>query len=285
MNRQQETSPLGIVAGGGVMPALVRDAAQRDGRSVFMIGIKGEAEPIAGLETFFRIDQIGHVVKSLRQNNCREVVIIGNVTRPNLLKMRPDAGGMKVLSRVLTARRNKTIGDDVLLSHIADYFAENDLQIIAPESVLADLAAPAGLLTRHAPDEIAEGDIQRGILVTRQIGELDIGQGSVVCRGQVLGVEGPEGTDAMLARVGGLPEVLRGTDAQRCGVLVKLPKPEQERRIDLPTLGITTIENAAAAGLAGIVFQSGGALIVDVNACISAANRHGLFLKGLDAEQ
>jgi hypothetical protein len=113
------------------------------------------------------------------------------------------------------------------------------------------------------------------------IGALDIGQGAVSCRGVVLALEAVEGTDRMLERVASLPEDVRGTTSARDGVLVKLSKPGQERRVDMPTIGVDTVEKAAAAGLAGIAVEAGGALVVDGEAVAKAANRSGLFVVGL----
>jgi UDP-2,3-diacylglucosamine hydrolase len=115
----------------------------------------------------------------------------------------------------------------------------------------------------------------------KTLGRLDIGQGAVVVDGLVLAVEAQEGTDAMLARCALLPEALRGVPGARRGVLVKWPKPIQERRVDLPTIGVRTIENAAAAGLAGVAGEAGGVLVLDREAVIAAADRLGLFVAGL----
>jgi DUF1009 family protein len=141
--------------------------------------------------------------------------------------------------------------------------------------VLHGLLAPAGLLTQASPDAEAMGDIARGVAVVRALGTVDVGQGAVVQQGLVLAVEAIEGTDAMLARAGGLRRPGRG------GVFVKLVKPGQDRRVDLPTLGPTTVAHVAAAGLRGIAFEAEGCILAERDAMIAAADAAGLFLLGL----
>ena len=119
--------------------------------------------------------------------------------------------------------------------------------------------------------------------VARAIGELDIGQGAIVCRGLVLAVEAQEGTDEMLRRVGRLPQEIRGNPSEREGVLAKMVKPGQETRVDLPTIGPETIRLAAAAGLAGIAAEGGQAFVMDKEKVIKMANEAGLFVLGLPA--
>jgi hypothetical protein len=127
-------------------------------------------------------------------------------------------------------------------------------------------------------------DIARAMEAVIALGALDIGQGAVVCEGLVLAVEAAEGTDKMLERCAELPEPIRGTARSRRGVLVKLPKPKQEMRVDLPTIGVATVERAAAAGLAGIAIKAGAALILDEAAVIARADALGIFVAGIGDE-
>jgi hypothetical protein len=143
---------------------------------------------------------------------------------------------------------------------------------------------PEGILGKTMPRPEDERDIARGIDVVRRLGELDIGQAAVVANGLVLAVEAVEGTDAMLDRCRALPEAVRGTPAARRGVLVKMPKPGQERRVDLPTIGLGTVERAAALGLAGIAAEAGGVLCLDRAAMIAHADAEGVFIKGSCAQ-
>jgi hypothetical protein len=146
---------------------------------------------------------------------------------------------------------------------------------------MGELTLPPGPLGRHAPTADHEADIARALTAAKTIGALDIGQGAVSCDGLVLAVEAQEGTDAMLRRVADLPAAVRGAPGALRGVLAKAPKPIQEERVDLPTIGVATVESAHRAGLAGIVGVAGKMLVVDRDATAAAADRLGLFVAGV----
>ena len=267
---------LGILAGGGVLPGRVAAAAQAAGRRVFVIGLDGFADPAVLApypHEFARLGAAGRIRDLLRVHVCRELVLVGSVRRPSFVDLRPDPLAIRLLARI---GRTAFAGDDGLLAAIVRVLGEEGFAVLGVETILREAVGPAGLLTRMAPDEAAMADITRGIAVARALGGVDVGQGCVVQQGIVLAVEAAEGTDAMLARAGGLARAGPG------GVLVKLVKPGQERRADLPTLGPETMRLAASAGLRGIAFEAGGTLIVDRPSCIAAADAGGLFLLGLD---
>jgi DUF1009 family protein len=140
---------------------------------------------------------------------------------------------------------------------------------------LGDLLALLGVWGSVQPDAQADSDIRRGVAVAQGLGALDVGQSVVVQQGIVLGVEAVEGTDALLERVGTLRRAGPG------GVLVKLCKPGQDKRVDLPTVGIGTVQKAQAAGLRGIAVEAGAAIVVDLDGMIRAADRAGLFVTGI----
>lgn len=275
-------SPLGIVAGRGPIPLAVAEAAREEGRAVFIVGIPGETEK--EIECFphewIKLGALGRTVRAFKSAGCEELVMIGPLTRPELSSLKLDWGGVKFLSRFVKLMRQ---GDDGLLRGFVDFFEkDHGFRVIPAEQVLKGLAAPPGCWTVKRPDEQAERDIVRGRDLLNTIGRFDMGQGTVICRGIVLAIEGPEGTDAMLTRVAGLPPSLRAAEGSRAGVLVKLPKPDQDRRVDLPTIGVTTVENAARAELAGIAVETSGALVVEFEKLIARANELGLFVVALE---
>jgi hypothetical protein len=200
-------------------------------------------------------------------------VLIGAVRRPSFFDMRPDAEGARLLAR---AGRAAFLGDDGLLAAVIKVLGEEGFRVIGAHEILNEAVAPVGVLGAAAPDAQAMADIDRGVTVARALGAADVGQGCVVQQGLVLAVEAIEGTDAMLARCATLARPGPG------GVLVKLVKPGQERRVDLPTVGLDTIHAAAAAGLRGIAFAAGATLLADRAAAVDAADKAGLFLLGLD---
>lgn len=150
--------------------------------------------------------------------------------------------------------------------------------MVGLETILPEVLAPLGIFGRHRPDEQAEADIRRGLEVARGLGLLDVGQSVVVQQGIVLGVEAVEGTDALLRRC---VELRRNGPG---GVLVKIRKPGQEQRVDLPTFGPATIKGAAAAGLRGLAVDAGGTLVVNRDAVVAAADEAGLFLIGIETQ-
>lgn len=271
--------PLGILAGGGRLPAQVAAAAQAAGRAVFIVGLEGFAEPAVIApwpHEMLRILAAGRIIAALREHGCKDLVLVGPVRRPSLLDLRPDAEGARILARI---GRAAFAGDDGLLAAVVRVFGEEGFRVVGMHEILNEALGPAGLLSRVAPDAVAMADIARAIAVARALGSVDVGQGCVVQQGIVLAVEAAEGTDAMLARCGALSRPGRG------GVLVKLVKPGQDRRADLPTIGPATIEAAAAAGLRGVAFEAGGTILADREASIAAADAAGIFLLGLNPDE
>ncbi len=274
-----ETRPaLGIVAGGGPLPGRVAAAARASGRRVFLVGLDGFADrdvlaPYP--HQFIRILAAGRILAALRTHECRDLVLVGPVRRPSLYDLRPDVEGARILARI---GRAAFAGDDGLLAAVIRVFGEEGFRVIGAHEILREALAPSGLLSRAAPDALAMADIARGTAVARTLGAVDVGQGCVVQQGMVLAVEAAEGTDAMLARCGPLARPGPG------GVLVKLIKPGQDRRADLPTIGQETVRGAAAAGLRGIAFIAGSTILVERRATLAAADAAGLFLLGLDPD-
>jgi DUF1009 family protein len=274
-----ERRALGILAGGGTMPGRVAAAARAAGRPVFMVGLEGYAEPAVLApypHALVRIGAANRMLELLRAHDCRDLVLVGPVRRPSLLDLRPDAEGARLLARV---GRAAFAGDDGLLKAVVRVLGEEGFAVVGAHEIMTEVLGPRGLLTATAPDAQALSDIARGVVVARALGVVDVGQGCVVQQGLVLCVEAIEGTDAMLQRAGLLRRPGPG------GVLVKLVKPGQDRRADLPTVGQGTIEAAAAAGLRGVAFEAGGTILAEREASVAAADRAGLFLLGLDPNE
>jgi DUF1009 family protein len=267
---------LGILAGGGPIPAQVAAAARAAGRAVFIVGLEGFAEP-AGLAHFphaiHRLGAVGRILAELRAHACEDLVLIGTIRRPSFLDLRPDAEGARLMARI---GRAAFTGDDGLLAAVIRILREDGFNVLGAHEVLREALAPAGVLTQARPDAQSMADIRRGVAIVRALGAVDVGQGCVVQQGLALAVEAIEGTDAMLSRAGGLARPGPG------GVLVKLVKPGQDRRADLPTIGPETIRRAAEAGLRGVAFEAEGTILAERAATIALANQTGLFLFGLD---
>lgn len=265
---------LGLIAGGGALPGRVIDSCLADGRQVFVVALEGHARPDI-------VDRVPHVwiplgaagrgLEALRSAGCRDLVMVGPVRRPSLRELRPDWRAAKFFSRL----GRKALGDDGLLRAVADALESEGFNVLTLHDLLDDCLAPAGTWTRSEPDDTAWEDIRRGVDVARTLGRADVGQAVIVQQGLVLGVEAIEGTDALIRRCEALHRVGRG------GILVKVAKPEQDARSDLPTIGSGTVNSAAACGLRGIAVGADRTLVVDFQVTVEAADAAGLFLYGM----
>ncbi len=273
---QGSASRLGIIAGGGSLPLAVAAAAEESGYSPFIIGLSGNAS--GEIERFPHvyagIGQVGLTLRTLRREGCKRVVFAGSLRRPNLFRLKVDAGFFRHLPQLLRLFKG---GDDTVLRGVARFFESRGFEVLAVHEVAPRLLAPAGAFSAAAPDAGALDDIKLGFQVARALGSFDIGQGAVVARRYVLAVEAAEGTDAMLRRCRDLNSW--GFKARK-GVLVKTPKPGQDLRLDLPAIGPRTVELASEAGLAGIAVAAGAVLLLEQQELVEKADRLGLFLYG-----
>ncbi|HEY2660703.1 MAG TPA: UDP-2,3-diacylglucosamine diphosphatase LpxI [Caulobacteraceae bacterium] len=271
---------LGLIAGGGDLPREIIQACRAADRPLFVVRLRGFADPELGGEDGFDsgLAELGRTLKALKAQACDAVCFAGLVSRPDFSALMPDLRGMAALPGAIAAARH---GDDALLRYLAGEFEREGFAVEGADQVVADLTLGEGPLGRHRPDQSHRLDIDRSMAAARALGRLDIGQAAVAARGVVLAVEAQEGTDALLRRCAELPVALRGTAEAPVGVLAKAPKPIQDRRIDLPTIGAATLVAAARAGLAGVVGEAGALLIVDRTAVIETADALGLFVLGL----
>lgn len=272
---------LGIIAGGGDLPLLLADHCRYNSVDYFVSRIAGLTAPALDVHpgADVALDKFGARFEGLHAAGCDTLVLVGQVKRPDFATFAPDAQTIEMLPRILAAAGE---GDDALLRALIAECERAGFRVVGAEDVAAELLAPPGALGAHTPDQRALKDMKKAVAVTGALGRLDVGQGAVVCAGLTLAVEAQEGTDRMLVRVAGLREEIRGTPEKRRGVLVKRAKPTQDRRVDLPVIGVKTIEGAGAAGLAGVAVEAGGALIVDRANVVARADALGLFVFGFD---
>ena len=268
---------VGLLAGSGNLPHAVIQALKESGHEVFIASL--DSNNALGAEaSSYSLGEFGKITKAFKTNNVTHVCFAGNVARPDFKKLRPDFKTLTKLPGAIKAAKN---GDDALLTYVVKTFESDGFEIIAPQELCKGLLMPVGNLGALSLTKAHRDDAQKAMEIALEIGKLDIGQGAVVCRGLVLAVEAQEGTDAMLTRVAGLPIDIRGSVKSRAGILAKMVKPGQEKRVDLPTIGPRTIELAADAGLAGILVEAESAFVIDREAVIAAADALGLFVVGL----
>lgn len=272
---------LGLIAGGGALPLAIAARCEAEGRPVFVVRLTSFADPhlarYPGLDA--GMAEIGRVLAAIKAAGCVAVCFAGTVNRPDFGALKPDLKGATLLPGLIAAA---TRGDDALLRKILSVFENEGYAIEGADGILGGETLPAGALGRVRPDDDQLSDLRKALHVAEKAGELDIGQGAVVCDGLVLAVEAQEGTDAMLSRVAGLPADLRGAVGALKGALGKAPKPIQDLRVDMPVIGSRTLELAAAAGLAGVGGKAGRLILIDRPAIIEAADRLGLFVWGED---
>ncbi|HYW64730.1 MAG TPA: UDP-2,3-diacylglucosamine diphosphatase LpxI [Bradyrhizobium sp.] len=277
----QISSPIGLVAAGGMLPFAVGDKLASRGIQPVFFALRGvcDAREVKRFRHhWISIGQLGRLSKLLRAENCRELVFIGALVRPALSEIRLDWKTLRAMPSVLKAFRG---GDDHLLSSVGRILERDGFRMIGVKDAAPELLMPSGCLTRAAPNPEAEADIARGREVLRALSPFDIGQAAIVIDGHVLGVEDIEGTDGLLARMTRLRAEGRLRAKAGRGVLVKVPKSGQDLRFDLPTLGPRTIEGTAAAELAGIAVIAGQTLVAEPQAMVEAADKTGLFVTGL----
>ena len=272
-----QTRKLGIIAGGGSIPKMLIKHCQQQGKKFFVLAIEGNAEAdlIDSSEIphqWIRIGQAGTGFKRFSEEEVQDVVMIGTIRRPSFFDLVPDLRTTAFFAKIGI----KSIGDDGVLRALVKEIESEGMSVRGIHEVMPELLAKEGFLTSHKPDKQALEDIRRGLSVATELGRLDVGQAVVVQQGLVLGVEGIEGTDELLRRCGDYRRKGVG------GVLVKLRKPQQDMRIDLPTIGIRTIERAHETGLRGVVVHAGNGLIVDEPEVIKLANKYGLFIMGVN---
>lgn len=269
---------IGILAGGGALPVELARALEAKGRGVYVVAIDGSAEQ--SLAAFpgerLNLGRVGAMLAAFHRAGCRELVIAGGLQRPDLLALRFDWGFVRRLGPILALTRG---GDDSVLRRVIGLFEHEGFTIRGAGELAPGLLSTGGVFGRYQPAENDNAAIVRARRVLDALGPFDLGQGVVATAHRIVAVEGTRGTDAMLADLGP-----GGSGAgQGCGgVLVKLAKPGQDMRIDLPAVGPVTVERAAAAGLAGIAVGVGTAVVLDRAAMVTEADRAGLFVAGIE---
>jgi DUF1009 family protein len=274
---------IGLIAGGGSLPAeLARRLCER-GEEPFVLAIAGEVPECSAIPTnecrTIALEEIGEVIGLLKKAGVSRIVLAGTIgRRPRLRDIRWSWGLIAMLPRLVPALKR---GDDGALRAVIAHLEAHGIAVVGAHELVPDLLAEAGVLTRVRPRPEDRQDIAAARAAARAIGALDIGQAAIAIGGRAVALEGIEGTDGLLERM----ETLRGHGriaGQVRGVLAKFAKPIQELRADLPAIGPATVEGAARARLAGIVVEAGRSLILERERTIDAADRLGLFILALE---
>ncbi|MBI3071845.1 MAG: UDP-2,3-diacylglucosamine diphosphatase LpxI [Deltaproteobacteria bacterium] len=266
------SATLGIIAGNGPLPVLVARAAKARGMRIVATAMNGETDPAIDREAdavrWVPVGKLGKILETLQRGGVRQALFAGGLDKKRFFgRVEPDVAALTLLNRL------RMRGDDSVLSAVADYFAENGVTIVDSTSLLPELFITKGVLTRRSPDADEWRDIEHGLLVARALGALDVGQCVVVRRGVVTAVEAIDGTDATIRRGGDL--------AEGGAVVVKVTKPKQDLRFDLPAVGLGTLRVMREVRARALAVEAGRTLIFDRDEFIRVANRGGIAVVGM----
>ncbi len=272
--KQKTDKKIALVAGALDLPRLTRDALQRAGWDVFTVGLKNFVDPNLGCDIIIRLGGAGAAVKEARRRGISKITFVGAIGHPNLSDIRPDLWSLGTLISIMKHQR----GYDSMAVALNKALEKRGFEIIAAQDAAPELAFQnAGVQTKVKPAKSDMANIERAIEVSHTIGKADIGA-SVVVDKQVIAVEAAEGTARMLERV----VKMRKDKKRTSGVFAKMTKPGQDLRIDIPAIGVDTVNAVADAHLRGIVVNTKTCFVVDSKAVIDIANKRGVFILALD---
>ena len=266
---------IGILAGGGELPARLVYACEQQGMEVFVVGFENhtDSQLFEGRNHMCtRIGAAGKIIATLKSHDIRDIVMIGSIRRPGLAELRPDLRTAQFFAKI----GFRALGDDGLLKALKTELQRDGFEIHAVQDFIDDLIGQAGPVGRHKPDKSDMADIERGLEVLHFIGPADVGQSVIVQRGIVLGVEAAEGTDELLRRCASYRRKGSG------GILIKAAKPGQDTDLDLPTIGPETVRQCIRYGFDGIAFEAGHTLMIDPQEVAALADKHKIFVVGID---
>ena len=264
-----------VIAGRGAAPRLLVEACERQNIQVFIVGFEEQTDPLlveGRVHMWSSLGQAGAIMKPLKSHEIADLVMIGAVSRPSLSEIKPDMATAKFIAKVgLSA-----MGDNDLLGAVKAFLEDEGFRLHGVQKFATELLTPSGALTKAKPSKQDLVDIQRGVDVSQALGKVDVGQAVIVQEGLVLAVEGIEGTTALIQRSVDLKRKDKG------GVLVKTCKPQQDKDLDLPTIGPDTIDMIADAGFHGIAVHAGHSLMLEREAVIERANKRKIFILGVE---
>lgn len=265
---------LGIIAGGGQLPVQLAESCEAHGVQVFICAFDGQSDHavVEGREHMWTsIGAAGKIMKTLKDHDVHDLVLIGNIRRPSLAELKPDFKTAEFFARI----GFKALGDNDILELLKSELNREGFTIHGVQNFMQDLLAPHGVVGKYKPGKGEIESIRRGVIVSQEIGRLDVGQSVIVQQGHIIGVEGAEGTDELMKRCKGY--LRKGGGA----ILVKTCKPIQHKDLDLPTIGPDTIMVAYESGLSGIVVEAGNSLFLQPNTARDIADKHKIFIMGI----
>ena len=273
LDNNKKEGALAIFAGRGQLPKMLIENCQKNGRkfSVFLLeGENYEIDYSAFNPLKLSYGEVEKFLAAVRENNIKELVFIWGVTKPNFSSLKVDKKGAILLAKILAS---KILGDDAVLRAVIKFFEKEGLKIIPINQLLTDLAPKKSTLSKIQPSKEELADIEISVKAIRAMSNFDIGQSVVVAQKQIIAVEALEGTDRMILRCADLK-----AEYVKDAILVKLKKSNQSSKADLPTIGVSTINNCYVSGIKGIAIQAGSTLILEKEKVVALVDELGMFL-------
>jgi DUF1009 family protein len=278
-NNSSAAAPVGLIAGAGLMPVLTARAIREAGRPLIVAGLRGFADPeLIALADVYRnvgVTRLGGTIRLLQRHGVREAVMIGSVRKAEmhgrfrLLKYIPDLR----TARIWYCRLRHDKRDNAVLLAVADELTNEGIDLMSSTQYIPEHLASEGVMTKTQPSAATRADIEFAWSIARESARLDIGQSLAIRERDIIAVEAVEGTDAMIARAGQL--------CRKGGwTLIKVARPDQDMRLDVPTIGASTLKNAKAAGCSCIVIEAGKTLLADKAATLALADKLGIAIVG-----
>jgi DUF1009 family protein len=270
------TQKIGILAGGGKLPALLIEHCLANQKDFHVLTFKGQEEPETAIpkehHTLCPPGALGKMLQVLKENSVTDVTMAGAINRPSIFDLRPDTTTIKFFAGL----KNKH--DNALLTHLCHFWEGEGFQVLGAHEVLPSIITPQGNLTKTFPSKEQEKDIRLAIDAVKTLGKLDIGQSVIVKNGIILGVEAVEGTNALIERCANL----RGKK-NKGGILVKMSKPQQNLKVDMPASGLNTVQLLAEHQYEGLVLEANKSLMIDKQEMIQTADKAKIFIQGISA--
>ena len=264
-----------VIAGGGILPRKLADNFDPSGDRIFFLAFRNVTDPevVAGRHhEWLELGEVQKAIDAMHRNNVDKVVMAGPIQRPALSSLALDIRALQMLAK----GGLKAFGDDGLLSLVAKEIEKEGIKVIGIEQILPGVLTKEGLLAGPAPTKISWDDIKRGLQVLNSLGPCDVGQSIAVQEGIVLAIEAIEGTDQMIERAGSLQRNVSGP------ILIKISKTNQDKRVDLPTAGPETVNNAIRSGFQGLALEANNSLLLDKDRVIKIAEKNSFFVIGVD---
>ena len=274
-NNLLDVKKIAVIAGRGWLPKHVLEGCIEKGIGCEIIAIEDQfsKEIFEGKSYYtFPMHAIGKIINKIKSLGIKHIVLAGTVKRAGITKLLLDLKGAKLLTMIMKAGLN----DDAILRTVIAFLESEGFTIIPPEKLATSIIVQSGLLTKTKPNPAALADIKKGTEILKAVANFDVGQALVIQNGLVLGVEAAEGTDELIRRCG----LIQQKDEEMC-ILIKICKPNQDKRIDLPCIGQETIKNLYRYNFKGVALEAGSALILNKEETLAEADKLGIFIYGI----